>query len=90
MAKLGTDGVFPSYSREEVEPAETLYTDGIFPVLAFESASPDVPASEFIAEVLIDGVVVWSASADFWSTQVALDVSEYWGNLPLTFRIRGV
>jgi len=90
MAKLGTDGIFPTYSREEVEPAETLYSDGVFPVLGFESPSPVVPASEFIAEVLINGTVVWSASADLWQDTVEIDVSEYYGILPLTFRIRGV
>ena len=55
---------------------------------------PDPPVPpvvvNFIAEILIDEVVIWSGPTDAIQQAVALNVAHYTGLHTLKFRIRGI
>ena len=51
---------------------------------------PPPEAGDFIFEILIGGEVVWSAINAFPQQGLNIDVSRFTGDLPLTFRIRGL
>lgn len=74
------DGAFPYYMPQ----AEGGF-DGAFPMGMFSRTL----ATGFIAEILIGSEVVWSATNDMPQQRIKLDVHNYTGILPLTFRITG-
>jgi len=49
----------------------------------------EITAQNFIAEILIGDVVVWSAVNDFPQDTITIDVSSVYGKQELKFRIRG-
>ena len=68
------------------------YSD--FPAGAWGDGLPlgpieELTAKNFIAEILIGDVVVWSAVNDFPQDTITIDVSSVYGKQELKFRIRG-
>jgi hypothetical protein len=60
------------------------------PPKAGPGPTPDNQANDFIAEILIGDVVVWSARNALPQQTLTLDVSGFEGIFEVTFRIRGL
>lgn len=71
-----------SLSNSNLDP---LYTSAIFDGLTCSGV-----AKNWVAEILIDGNVVWSANNSLPQQSVILSVQQFTGILPLAFRIRGL
>jgi len=85
MALFGDNGVFPIW----VWNADVYGDDGVFPLgPGFGGVSDE--AKDFIAEILIGGVPVWSALNQIPQQELSIDVSGFTGILDLEFRIRGL
>jgi len=52
--------------------------------------TPTPQASDFIFEILVGNIVVWSKQNAFPSADVDIDISAFTGVQALTFRIRGL
>lgn len=85
MARSGDDGAFPVWIWDG---QSILGEDGAFPIGIGETIIPPVPPAYWIAEFLLDGIVLWSSTVSSPQQSLTFDVSQYTGKKTIKFRLR--
>lgn len=95
LAIFGRDGITAGIGNYAVTVSnvKSISNSNIDPFYAsaiFDGLTCSGVAKHWVAEILIEGSVVWSAQNSLPQQSLVLAVQQFTGILPLTFRIRGL